>query len=549
MVQKRKKIGELLLEAKAITEDQLQKGLQRQKESGDQLGKAIIDLGFLTEHKLIVVLSDQLDIPYLFLDNYIFDQNTVKLIPEDYARHNKIIPLFGIEDTLTIGIFDPTNIDIIDELSRMTKMEIEPTLCAESEISEALDELYGTSKPMDDVLQKIRSMDKDDKGGEESPMIQLVEIMFERAVKLGASDIHIEPDEKVLRIRYRIDGILETMYEHPLDLQDEIISRVKVMSNLNITEKRLPQDGRFKMSLDGSAFDFRVSTLPTYFGENVVIRILDQGSINIEMDSLGMSNEMLKKYKEVVQSPYGIILVTGPTGSGKTTTLYSAMNSLNSPEKNIVTIEDPVEYRLPYIRQTNVNPKIGLTFANGLRSILRQDPDIIMVGEIRDAETASIAVQAALTGHLVLSTLHTNDTVSSATRLVDMGVEPFLVASSTIAIVAQRLVRKICTRCKVEYEPELELLEDLNLASARKKLKFYRAEGCKHCRKTGYKGRVGLYEILLITEGIRRLIVQNADYDDILDKALEEGLIQLKYDGIRKVLQGFTTIDEVLRVT
>lgn len=470
MVQKRKKIGELLLEAKAITEDQLQKGLQRQKESGDQLGKAIIDLGFLTEHKLIVVLSDQLDIPYLFLDNYIFDQNTVKLIPEDYARHNKIIPLFGIEDTLTIGIFDPTNIDIIDELSRMTKMEIEPTLCAESEISEALDELYGTSKPMDDVLQKIRSMDKDDKGGKESPMIQLVEIMFERAVKLGASDIHIEPDEKVLRIRYRIDGILETMYEHPLDLQDEIISRVKVMSNLNITEKRLPQDGRFKMSLDGSAFDFRVSTLPTYFGENVVIRILDQGSINIELDSLGMSNEMLKKYKEVVQSPYGIILVTGPTGSGKTTTLYSAMNSLNSPEKNIVTIEDPVEYRLPYIRQTNVNPKIGLTFANGLRSILRQDPDIIMVGEIRDAETASIAVQAALTGHLVLSTLHTNDTVSSATRLVDMGVEPFLVASSTIAIVAQRLVRKICTRCKVEYEPELELLEDLNLASARKKL-------------------------------------------------------------------------------
>jgi type II secretory ATPase GspE/PulE/Tfp pilus assembly ATPase PilB-like protein len=342
---------------------------------------------------------------------------------------------------------------------------------------------------------------------------------------------------------------MQTVYEHPADLQDEIISRVKVMSNLNITEKRTPQDGRFNMVISEKPFDFRVSTLPTVYGENVVIRILDQSSIQMKLADLGMAPEMLKAFNQALHEPNGIILVTGPTGSGKSTTLYASLNTINSPDKNIITIEDPVEYRLPLIRQSNVNPKIGLSFAAGLRSILRQDPDIIMVGEIRDSETATVAVQAAMTGHLVLSTLHTNDTVSSATRLIDMGVEPFLVASSTKAILAQRLVRKICNRCKMAYEPEKEILEELNLANIKQKIKFYKGKGCKNCRHTGYKGRVGLYEILLITEGVRRLIVAKAGYDNLLDKALEEGLIQLKYDGIRKVIQGITTLDEVLRVS
>ncbi|NQU26798.1 MAG: Flp pilus assembly complex ATPase component TadA, partial [Candidatus Marinimicrobia bacterium] len=417
MAQKRKRIGELLVDAGAITEEELQQGLNQQKLTGLPLGTTVVKMGLLTEHNLVTTLSQQLDIPYLFLENYLFDQETVKLIPEDYARHNRVIPLFLIEKTLTIGISDPSNIDIFDDLARITKMEIEPTLCAESEILEALDEQYGTSKPMDDVLQKIRTMDKNATTSEDSPMIQLVELMIEQAVKLKASDIHIEPDEKVLRVRFRVDGIMETIFEHPSDLQDEIISRLKVMSDLNIAERRLPQDGRFKTIVDEKAYDFRVSTLPTYFGENVVIRILDQSSVDVQLEQLGMSKTMLKSFQSSIAEPNGIILVTGPTGSGKTTTLYSALNSLNSLDKNIITIEDPIEYRLPIIRQSNVNHKIGLTFAQGLRSILRQDPDIIMVGEIRDGETASVAVQAALTGHLVLSTLHTNDTVSSITRL------------------------------------------------------------------------------------------------------------------------------------
>ncbi len=547
----KKRIGEMLIDAGVLTPEQLHEGLKKQKETGEPLGKVITKLGFLTEHDFIIALSQQLDLPYLFLNNYNFDPEVKSLIPEEYARHNKIIPLFKIGSTLMIGISDPTNIDIFDELSRMTKMEIEPTLCAESEILESLDEIYGTSRDMDSVLQKIRTMDRDKKQrpDEESPMIKLVELMFEQAVKMKASDIHIEPEESLLRVRYRIDGVMQTVYEHPADLQDEIISRVKVMSNLNITEKRTPQDGRFNMVISEKPFDFRVSTLPTVYGENVVIRILDQSSIQMKLADLGMAPEMLKAFNQALHEPNGIILVTGPTGSGKSTTLYASLNTINSPDKNIITIEDPVEYRLPLIRQSNVNPKIGLSFAAGLRSILRQDPDIIMVGEIRDSETATVAVQAAMTGHLVLSTLHTNDTVSSATRLIDMGVEPFLVASSTKAILAQRLVRKICNRCKMAYEPEKEILEELNLANIKQKIKFYKGKGCKNCRHTGYKGRVGLYEILLITEGVRRLIVAKAGYDNLLDKALEEGLIQLKYDGIRKVIQGITTLDEVLRVS
>ncbi len=545
----KKRIGELLVDSGAITDEQLEKGLKQQKTSGDPLGTTIVKLGFLTEHDLVTSLGQQLDIPYLFLENYLFDPATVKLIPEDYARHNRVIPLFQIENTLTIGIADPSHIDIFDELSRMTKMEIEPTLCAESEILEALDEQYGTSKPMDDVLQKIRTMDTSKATGDDSPMIQLVELMIEQAVKIKASDIHIEPDEHVIRVRFRVDGIMETIFEHPSDLQDEIISRIKVMSDLNIAEKRLPQDGRFKNVVDDKPYDYRVSTLPTYFGENVVIRILDQSSVEIQLEQLGMTDKMLSQFNATIHEPNGIILVTGPTGSGKTTTLYSALNALNTPDKNIITIEDPVEYRLPVIRQSNVNHKIGLTFAQGLRSILRQDPDIIMVGEIRDQETAAVSVQAALTGHLVLSTLHTNDTVSSVTRLVDMGVEPFLVSSSTKAILAQRLVRKLCPKCKQSYEPNPGILKDFGIKNVTSKVNFYRGAGCKFCRKQGYKGRLGLYEFLLINENIRRLIVSGAQYDTLLKQALKDGLIQLKYDGFRKVLQGATSIDEVVRVT
>ena len=547
----KKKIGELLIDSGMLTQSDVERGLKAHRETGVSFGKAIINLGLIEEHDLLAALSDQLEIPYLHLDSYKTEKQLTSLVTEKFARHNLIVPLFRIGDSLSIGVADSSNLETLDELNKITKLNTEPVLCLENEIKAFLDELYGTSKPMIDVLEKIKGLDKsvhDDDTSE--PIIQMVQLIIEEAIKLDASDIHINPDENVLRVRFRIDGVLETVYEQPIEIKDEILSRFKVMSNLNITEKRLPQDGRFQLQLNKNSYDFRVSTFPTYFGENIVIRILDHSSVIVNLDGLGMTSETLKQFLEILKLSNGIILVTGPTGSGKTTTLYSALNVLNTIDKNIITIEDPIEYRLPFIRQSNMNAKIGMTFASGLRSILRQDPDIIMVGEIRDRETAAVAVQAALTGHLVLSTLHTNDTVSTITRLMEMGLEPFLVSATAKAILAQRLVRKICTQCRESYKPDSAMLDRLGIGAIKTKdITFSRGKGCKLCRQSGYKGRIGIYELLAVSDKLKNLIVRGSTYDELMQQALKEGFIKLKYDGIRKVIAGMTTIDEVLRVS
>jgi len=548
-----KRIGDILVDTGYITEDQLKEGLQRQAKTGERLGKAIMSLGYLTEDELLNVLSEQLSIPHLTLSDYQYEPSMVNEVPEELSREHTMIPLFRIDDTLTIGLSDPSDVIALDEVRRHTGYEVEPVLCSEREITEALDEMYGESSSMDRTMQEYHDSSVEIDGGEdgegESPIINIVNLIFTRAIKNRASDIHLNPEEDFLRVRFRIDGVLEEIWNQPKRFQEAIISRIKVMADMDIAERRRPQDGQFKMTMDGKDIDFRVSTLPTVYGENVVIRILDPDSIRTRLDQLGMSGNTEKVFRRIISNPYGIVFVTGPTGSGKTTTLYAALNEVNSVSQNIITIEDPVEYRLDMIRQSNMNPRTGMTFASGLRSILRQDPDVIMVGEIRDHETASVAVQAALTGHLVLSTLHTNDTSGALTRLVDMGVEPFLVASSTNGILAQRLVRKLCEHCRDPYTPDRELLNRLGLQNMEREFTFYRAQGCKRCRNSGYAGRSGIFEVMEITEEIRELIQTNGSAEEIKRTSVKQGMIPLRHDGLRKAVNGITSIEEVLRVT
>ena len=550
---KKKRIGEILIENGLLTENQLQEGLERQAETGEHLGTALTNLGYLSDYEWLEALSDQLDIPYLTLSNYLISPDVAHMISEKLARKHTVIPLFKIENTLTIGIADPTNVLAIDALSRQTGLEIEPVLCSKQEIEETLDEVYGGSESMDEKLEQYHDKESEqsvETGGEtEAPIINIVNLIFKRAMKMKASDIHINPQEKDLRIRYRIDGVLEDLWTQPKHLQGSVISRIKIMADMDIAERRRPQDGRFKMEINNNMIDFRVSTLPTVFGENVVLRILDPTSVRVTLSDLGLSDSLETLLRKIIASPYGIVLVTGPTGSGKTTTLYASLNELNEVEKNIITIEDPVEYQLPLIRQSNMNPKAGMTFASGLRAILRQDPDIVMVGEIRDGETATVAVQAALTGHLVLSTLHTNDTAGALTRLIDMGVEPFLVASSTTGIVAQRLVRKLCEHCKEAYTPAKDELKTLGLDKVDREFKLYKPVGCKKCRDSGYSGRIGIFEIMDINEKIRDLILQEASSDVIKRTAIKNGMTTLRHDGLRKVVNGISSVEELLRVT
>ncbi|MCF7805808.1 MAG: Flp pilus assembly complex ATPase component TadA [Candidatus Marinimicrobia bacterium] len=550
---KKKRLGEILIDKGLITEEQLEQGLERQAETGEALGTALVELGYVSDYEWLEATSEQLDIPYLTLSNYIVSADVAHLISEKLARKYKAIPLFQIEDSLTVGIADPSNVVAIDDLSRQTGLEIEPVLCAEREIQETLDEVYGGSESMDEQMKEYHEGSEDEgpegEGEVEAPIINIVNLIFNRAIKMGASDIHLNPEENSLRIRYRIDGILEDIWTQPKHLQGSIISRIKIMADMDIAERRRPQDGRFKLSIDNKTIDFRVSTLPTVFGENVVLRILDPTSVKVTLSDLGLSESLEKTLRQIIANPYGIVLVTGPTGSGKTTTLYASLNELNEVEKNIITIEDPVEYQLPLIRQANMNPKAGMTFASGLRSILRQDPDIVMVGEIRDGETATVAVQAALTGHLVLSTLHTNDTAGALTRLVDMGVEPFLVSSSTSGIIAQRLVRKLCDHCKKSYTPAKDELKSLGLDKVDREFQFHKPVGCKKCRDSGYLGRIGIFEIMELTDQIRDLILKDASSDVIKKAAIKNGMTTLRHDGLRKVVNGITSVEELLRVT
>lgn len=547
-----KKIGDMLIDQGLITDAQLKEALEEQRITGEKLGEIIVNKGWLTHEEFDRALSVQTGITTFDLQGYIIEPDVIKLVPEDMSRKYKLIPVFLVDNNLTVAMTNPTNVFIIDELHRKTGYTIEPVLANEIEIRSAQDQYYGASGTLQEIIASIdkTKLSEGDKLGEEAPIIKIVNLLILRAIQERASDIHIEPEEKFLGVRYRIDGILYRRSPLPKDLQPAISSRVKIMAGLDIAEKRLPQDGRILMKIGNKDIDFRVSTCPIIHGENIVLRILDKSNLTLGMEHLGFPAPELKRFEEVISQPYGIVLVTGPTGSGKTTTLYSALQRLNKEDVNIMTVEDPVEYQFARIRQVPINPKAGMTFVTVLRSFLRQDPNIIMVGEIRDLETAEIAVQAALTGHLVFSTLHTNDSPTAFTRLSDMGVQPFLISSSLLGIVAQRLMRKVCERCKEEYVPSDDILETMGIKdTVPPGTKFARGRGCKICNMTGSKGRTGIYELLKVTPAIQRAALKKASADEIREIAKKEGMRTLREAAIDKLIAGLTTLEEVMRVT
>ncbi|UCB57591.1 MAG: Flp pilus assembly complex ATPase component TadA [Candidatus Omnitrophota bacterium] len=531
----RKSLGEILVEKGLITAEQLKQAQAQARTSARPLRQILVKQGLISEEDLTVFLSQQFNLPYIELTNYLIDPEVIDLVPEALARKYLLIPILKVAKSLTVAMVEPLDVFALDELRMKTHLEIEPAVASETEIRKALDAHYRSRGTMEEVIESLDRESLGIKAGEEPeakelqtiaeepPVIKLVNLMIIEAVRQGASDIHIEPEEEVLKTRFRVDGMLREHTPPPKYLQSAITSRIKIMANLDIAERRAPQDGRIQMKMEGRDIDIRVSCVPTIYGENVVLRLLDRSRVILDLKQLGFSSQALAKYKELIRRPHGIILVCGPTGSGKTTTLYASLNAINSEEKNIITIEDPIEYHLPGIRQMQVNPKVNLKFSSGLRSILRQDPNVIMVGEIRDSETAGIAVQAALTGHLVFSTLHTNDAPGAVARLLDMGVEPFLLSSTLIGVLAQRLVRTICSKCK--------------------------GKGCGDCLKTGFRGRIGIFELMLPNEEIKKFIGARAEVDEIRKTAVGAGMQLLRQDGEEKVKKGITTKEEVLRVT
>jgi type IV pilus assembly protein PilB len=561
----KKRIGEVLVEQGLITNEQLIAGLNEQKLSGVQLGKCLIKLGYITESKLVDVLSAQLDVQHVVLENFTFSKELIRLIPEEMARRYRAIPLFETEGTITIAMADPTNLRTIDHLKFKTGKEVDPVIAAEASILAAIDKNYKQDlEDMSELLENVNAKheldlvkieDEGEKGlndEEGAQVVKLVNLMINQAIVDGASDIHLEPLEKYVRLRYRVDGELKEKNPIPLQLRLQITSRLKIMSGMDIAEKRKPQDGRFQVRIDGREVDLRVSSYPVMtrhrgVNEKIVMRILDPQSKKLSLEGLGFLPKMLSQFDGIIRKPDGIVLVTGPTGSGKSSTLYSVLQTIHDVSMNIVTMEDPVELHLDGIIQGQINSKAGFTFADGMRSILRQDPDVIMIGEMRDRETSEMAIQAALTGHLVFSTLHTNDSPSAYTRMLDMGLEPFLITSTVIGIVAQRLVRKICQRCKEPYVPDAELLESLGL---RQGLQVFRGKGCKTCNGTGFKGRVGLYELLIPDQEVTKLVLQHSPSEQIKHYLMKRGEFDsLRRDGLRKVLDGKTTLEQVLGAT
>jgi type IV pilus assembly protein PilB len=565
------RLGEILVKEALITQDQLHKALEFQRSNGGKLGSCLTKMGFITDDDITGVLSRQYGVPSINLKYYEIDPTVIKLIPQDTATRYQVIPLSRVGSVLTIAMTDPTNVFAMDDIKFMTGFNVEPVVASESAIGEAIVRFYGGAetnheelsnlmKDLDDQELEVSAEEAEmdtatlEKAAEEAPIIKLVNLILTDSVKRGASDIHIEPYELEMRVRFRIDGVLQTVMSPPLRLKDAITSRLKIMAKLDIAEKRLPQDGRImiKYKADGKKkeLDFRVSTVPTLFGEKVVLRLLDKENLRLDMTKLGFEPESLKKFERNILKPYGMVLVTGPTGSGKTNTLYSSVARLNQVDTNIMTAEDPVEFQLAGINQVQMKEQIGLNFAAALRAFLRQDPNIILVGEIRDFETAEIAVKAALTGHLVLSTLHTNDAPSTISRLMNMGIEPFLVATSVNLICAQRLVRRICSNCKEELEvPEQALIDAGYSPEEVKTTKIYHGKGCTTCNKGGYKGRTGLYEVMEINDEMRELILVGASALELKKKAIELGMITLRRSGLIKVALGHTTMEEVLRET
>jgi type IV pilus assembly protein PilB len=571
------KLGEILLKENLITPDQLKQALDHQKANGGRLGNSLVKLGFLNDDEVTAVLSRQYGVPSINLAYFEVDPSVIKLIPMDTATKYQVLPLSRVGSSLTLAMVDPTNVFAMDDIKFMTGFNIEPVVASEAAITEAIHKHYGSiedlerKRELEEIVNFIDegqtesleleededgmlSLEQMEKAAEEAPVVKLVNYIMTDAVKRGASDIHMEPYEKEYRIRYRIDGVLQAMMTPPFKLRDAIISRVKIMAKLDISEKRLPQDGRImiKMIKDGRKkhLDFRVSVLPTLYGEKVVMRLLDKENLRLDMTKLGFEQESLDKFTKAIFKPYGMVLVTGPTGSGKTNTLYSSISQLNKPDTNILTAEDPVEFQLHGINQVQMKEQIGLNFAAALRSFLRQDPNIILVGEIRDFETAEIAIKAALTGHLVLSTLHTNDAPSTISRLMNMGIEPFLVATSVHLICAQRLARRICQDCKVPVEISPQLLIDAGFTPQEAKtVTVYKGAGCPRCGEKGYKGRVGLYEVLEITDELRELILVGASALELKKRGIEQGMISLRRSGLIKVAAGMTTLEEVFRET
>jgi type IV pilus assembly protein PilB len=607
------KLGDLLLKQKLITQEQLETALKLQREEGGKIGEALVRVGAVSESDITETLSQQFGVPSIDLAHFEIDPAIIKIVPGEVARKYGVLPVNKTGATLTIAMGDPTNVFAMDDIKFMTGYNVEPVVASEIALRKAIDKHYGTPRSvvlkersksgggstlgsetsLDDVMgssaltmddmasvglgelnmDEITGMDTGadvdvvrgeegqeidlsdlTKSSESAPIIKVSNLILIEALKAGASDIHVEPYEKEFRVRFRVDGVLHNIMALPMRTRDPLISRLKIMAKLDIAEKRLPQDGRIKIRLRveerSRDLDLRVSSVPTHFGEKVVMRLLDKSKLQLDMTQLGFDQEPLRRFKDAIDRPYGIVLVTGPTGSGKTNTLYSAVAALNDPTVNIMTAEDPIEFSLAGINQVQMKEQIGLTFASALRSFLRQDPDIILVGEVRDFETAEIAVKAALTGHLVLSTLHTNDAPSTINRMMNMGIEPFLVATSVNCICAQRLVRRICSQCSEEVETPPQMLMQVGFApDEAKSLRIKRGRGCERCNSTGYKGRVGLFEVLAFTDEIRDMILSGASSIELKRKAIEEGMVSLRMSGLQKIKEGATTLEEVLRET
>ncbi len=559
------RLGQLLVEDGFISEEELEQALADRRSRGfsaKPIGKFLVESGYIKEKDLLHSLARQFNLAVMDLEEVEVQADLLADVPEEVCRRYRVIPLFAIGDEVTLAVSDPTLIEAVDLVGGLLKRPVQQVLAGEVQILQAINAHFGKGEregEKDDLLT-LERLDVDSGGreadleslrraGEEAPIVKMVDKILKLAVREGASDIHIEPGEDNLMVRFRVDGVLQKRFSFSMRLAAAVVSRVKILSELDISERQRPQDGRIQLKMGERELEFRVSVLPVYYGEKVVMRILDRGNVRVSLEQLGFSRHNLQIFESAIKQPNGIVLVTGPTGSGKSTTLYAALNAINSIETNIVTVEDPVEYQIPLINQVGVNPKRGLTFAGALRSFLRQDPDIIMVGEIRDPETGSIAAEAALTGHLVLSTLHTNDAPTSITRLMEMGVQPFLLAPTLLCILAQRLVRRVCPQCKAEYQPKEAELRGAGLQDLAGQVTLNRGKGCGYCGGTGYKGRTGIHEVLRVDEEVRELITEKASASQIRRSAAAKGFRDLRFDGLRKVLAGITSLEEVLRAT
>ncbi|WP_320045541.1 ATPase, T2SS/T4P/T4SS family [uncultured Desulfobacter sp.] len=555
------KLGELLVAKGKLTMERLYELLQLQKQTGKSLGHILVAEKILTPEELNQSLSEQLGVPHAWIRKGMVDPAIVHVLPKEKAVQFNVIPMFKVHNVLTVATSDPHNFFNQEKIQEITGLEIQMVLTRDSDIQNAIKECYQAEAEIDDVMTSLEEGSVDvvaapvetsiaeiSKMADGSPVINLTNLILLKSIRANASDIHIEPQQKEFRVRARVDGVLYELLTHRMERHSAVVSRLKIMANLDISERRLPQDGRIQVTVDGRRIDLRFSSIPGYFGEKLVIRILDKNQSILDINRLGFAPDILNRFKELVRKPYGLIIVCGPTGSGKTTTLYGATNMLNTPDKNIVAIEDPVEYQMEGVNQISVNAPIGLTFAKILKHVLRQDPDIILLGEIRDRETAEIAIQASLTGHLVLTTLHTNDSPSAITRLLEMGIEPYLISSSLLASMGQRLVRSICPSCKTDYYPPKEVLKILGFDESEKK-KFQRGKGCTECLDSGYKGRIGIHELLVNDNDLQRLILANPTIDKIKENLAARNHQSLKHDGFNKVLQGLTTLEEIQRVT